>query len=89
MGILRRRQDAARRGANKVRATRPAVLVIVQNMSVPLDRRVWQECHALRDAGYAVSVICPRGSGQRPHQVVEGVQIHTYRPAPGTTGTLS
>jgi glycosyltransferase involved in cell wall biosynthesis len=89
MGMLRRRRDVARRGAGTTRAARPAVLVIVQNMSVPLDRRVWQECHALLDAGYAVSVICPRGPGQRAHQVVEGVKIHTYRPAPGTTGTLS
>jgi len=35
------------------------VLIIVQNLPVPLDRRVWLECQALRRAGYEVSVICP------------------------------
>ena len=36
-------------------------LILVENLSVPFDRRVWQECLALRDAGYEVSVICPQG----------------------------
>ena len=37
------------------------VLIIVQNLPVPLDRRVWLECRSLRSAGYEVSVICPKG----------------------------
>src|ERR1700693_2414446 len=37
------------------------VLFIVENLPVPFDRRVWSEATALRDAGYLVSVICPRG----------------------------
>ena len=37
------------------------VLIIVQNLPVPLDRRVWLECLALKAAGYDVSVICPEG----------------------------
>jgi glycosyltransferase involved in cell wall biosynthesis len=65
------------------------VLVIVQNMPVPLDRRVWQECQTLRDAGYGVSVICPRGEGQRAHQVIDDVHVHTYSPPPATSGALS
>ena len=40
------------------------VLIIVQNLPVPLDRRVWLECQALMAAGYAVSVICPKGPGE-------------------------
>lgn len=64
----------------------PRVLIIVQNMPVPLDRRVWQECGALVSAGYGVSVICPRGEGQRAHQVVDSVHIHTYAPPPATHG---
>lgn len=36
------------------------VLMIVENLPVPFDRRVWQEARALRDAGYQVSVICPK-----------------------------
>lgn len=62
------------------------MLIIVQNMSVPLDRRVWQECRALVEAGYGVSVICPRGPNQRAHEVVDSVRIHTYPPAPPTRG---
>ena len=56
------------------------VLVIVQNLSVPLDRRVWLESRALRAAGYGVSVICPRGQGDSSYEELEGVRIHRYRP---------
>lgn len=35
------------------------VLIIVENLPVPFDRRVWQEANALKDAGYIVSIICP------------------------------
>ncbi len=45
------------------------VLIIVQNLPVPLDRRVWLECQALRAAGYEVSVICPKGPGDPGYQV--------------------
>src|SRR5439155_972483 len=38
---------------------KPAVLIVVENLPVPLDRRVWQESCALREAGYEVAVICP------------------------------
>ena len=40
-----------------------AVLIIVENLPVPFDRRVWQEARALTEAGYRVSVICPKGEG--------------------------
>lgn len=65
------------------------MLIVVQNMPVPLDRRVWQECQALADAGFGVSVICPRGEGQQPRQEIEGVWIYTYAPPPATSGVLS
>jgi glycosyltransferase involved in cell wall biosynthesis len=35
------------------------ILIIVENLPVPFDRRVWQEARALRDAGARVTVICP------------------------------
>ncbi|MEO6509952.1 MAG: glycosyltransferase family 4 protein [Nocardioides sp.] len=64
--------------------SRPRVLVIVQNLPVPFDRRVWLECQTLRDAGYDVTVVCPRGKETVGYQVVDGVTIHAYRPyAPG------
>jgi glycosyltransferase involved in cell wall biosynthesis len=63
---------------------RPRVLIIVQNLPVPFDRRVWLECQTLRDAGYDVTVVCPRGKDTGAYQVVDGVTIHAYRPyAPG------
>ncbi|HEX5089032.1 MAG TPA: glycosyltransferase family 4 protein [Nocardioides sp.] len=62
----------------------PRVLIIVQNLPVPFDRRVWLECQTLRDAGYDVTVVCPRGKDTGRFQVVDGVTIHGYRPyAPG------
>jgi glycosyltransferase involved in cell wall biosynthesis len=64
--------------------TVPRVLIIVQNLPVPFDRRVWLECQTLRDAGYDVTVVCPRGKETVGYQVVDGVTIHAYRPyAPG------
>src|SRR5687768_3178056 len=39
------------------------VLILVENLPSPFDRRVWQEATALRDAGYTVSIICPTGPG--------------------------
>ncbi|HEX5496883.1 MAG TPA: glycosyltransferase family 4 protein, partial [Mycobacteriales bacterium] len=66
----------------------PHVLVIVQNLPVPLDRRVWLECRALVEAGYRVSVVCPRGPGDPAHQYIDGVAIHKYRPAPAARGPV-
>ena len=55
------------------------VLIIVENMSVPLDRRVWRECLALREAGYSVSVISPMAFGMtKRHETIEGVSIYRY-----------
>jgi glycosyltransferase involved in cell wall biosynthesis len=62
------------------------VLIIVQNLPVPLDRRVWLECQALTAQGYQVSVICPKGPGDPPFQEINGVAIYKYRPAPEAKG---
>ena len=60
------------------------VLIIVQNLPVPFDRRVWLECQALASAGYRVAVVCPKGKGDPGFQVIDGVEIYKYRPyAPG------
>ncbi|MBI1176038.1 glycosyltransferase [bacterium] len=57
---------------------KPAVLIIVENLPVPLDRRVWQESCALRDAGYEVVVICPKMRGwTAAYECRDG--IHIYR----------
>ncbi len=59
------------------------VLVLVENLSVPFDRRVWQESLALARAGYQVSVICPQMVDKRPFETLEGVTIYRY-PMPYT-----
>ena len=71
------------------RSDHTGVLIIVQNLPVPLDRRVWLECLALRSAGYAVSVICPKGPEDPSYEELEGVHIYKYQPAPASTGVLS
>jgi glycosyltransferase involved in cell wall biosynthesis len=67
---------------------RQHVLIIVQNLPVPLDRRVWLECQALRESGYAVSVICPKGPGDSRYEVLDGVHLYKYRAAPPASGAL-
>lgn len=64
----------------------PHVLIIVQNLPVPLDRRVWLECQALIASGYRVSVICPKGPGDPRRQVIDGVHIYKYAPPPQAEG---
>lgn len=60
------------------------ILIIVQNLPVPFDRRVWLECQALTAAGYRVAVVCPKGKDDPAYQVIDGVQIYKYEPyAPG------
>jgi len=60
------------------------ILIIVQNLPVPFDRRVWLECQALTGAGYQVAVVCPKGKDDPAYQVIDGVEIYKYRPyAPG------
>src|SRR6185295_19296850 len=60
-------------------AGKPAVLIIVENLPVPLDRRVWQESCALRDAGYEVVVICPRMRGYTTaEEKLDGIQIYRH-----------
>lgn len=54
------------------------VLIIVENLPAPFDRRVWQEATSLLLAGYQVSIVCPKARGyERRYEVVDG--IHIYR----------
>ena len=64
--------------------TRGRILILVQNLPVPFDRRVWLECQSLIDAGFRVAVVCPKGPGDPRYARVNGVEIYKYRPyAPG------
>ena len=54
-------------------------LIVVQNLPVPFDRRVWLEATTLAEAGYLVSVICPKAKGyNRSFEVLEDVHIYRY-----------
>jgi glycosyltransferase involved in cell wall biosynthesis len=67
---------------SKPSALTPArrVLIVVQNLPVPFDRRVWLEATSLARAGYGVSVICPKMRGYNAaYEELEGVAIHRYR----------
>jgi len=68
------------------------VLILVENLPSPFDRRVWQEALALRDAGYGVSIICPTGKGcEKKYEVIDGIHIWRYnlpREGAGALGYL-
>lgn len=59
------------------------VLIIVQNLPVPFDRRVWLECQTLTGAGYRVAVVCPKAPGDPSYAVLDGVELYKYRPYNG------
>jgi glycosyltransferase involved in cell wall biosynthesis len=60
------------------------VLIIVQNLPVPFDRRVWLECQSLISDGHQVAVVCPKGRGDPAYEVINTVELYKYRPyAPG------
>jgi glycosyltransferase involved in cell wall biosynthesis len=68
----------------------PRVLVLVENNSVPSDRRVWDISRALIQAGYEVTVVCPQGRGdqQASFETREGIEIHRYPLHPAEGGVL-
>jgi glycosyltransferase involved in cell wall biosynthesis len=56
-----------------------SVLIIVENLPCPFDRRVWQEARSLTAAGYRVSIICPKGKGcQASYEELEGIAIYRH-----------
>jgi asparagine synthase (glutamine-hydrolysing) len=61
------------------------VCIVVQNLPVPFDRRVWLECQALRAADYQVSVVCPKGLGDPDYHVLDGVHLYKYPAFPPIT----
>jgi glycosyltransferase involved in cell wall biosynthesis len=66
------------------------VLIVVENLPVPLDRRVWLEATTLAAAGYQVSVICPTGNGWEDlYEEIEGIRIWRHpMPPEGHSGAL-
>ncbi len=55
------------------------VLIIVENLPLPFDRRVWQEANTLNNNGYKVSIICPKGKGYNHwHENINGINIYRH-----------
>ena len=76
--------QSVRTGPGPGKPRKARILIIVQNLPVPFDRRVWLECQALTSAGYQVSVVCPKGRDEPPYEVIDSVRLYRYRPyAPG------
>jgi glycosyltransferase involved in cell wall biosynthesis len=74
--------------ASKTRGQR--VLIIVENLPCPFDRRVMQEARTLTAAGYVVSIICPKAPGfEKGFENIDGIHIHRHvlpREADGALG---
>jgi glycosyltransferase involved in cell wall biosynthesis len=68
------------------------ILIIVENLPVPFDTRVWKEAASLREDGYEVTVLCPRGKGYlQRHEVISGIHIYRHpmpREGDGALGYL-
>ena len=66
-----------------------AVLIVVENLPVPFDRRVWLEATTLATAGYTVSVISPKGKGfEADYEELEGVHVYRHAMPPDGNGAL-
>ena len=55
---------------------KPRILIVVENLPVPFDRRVWLECQTLVSAGYQVAVVCPMGEGDPAYEVINSVELY-------------
>jgi glycosyltransferase involved in cell wall biosynthesis len=55
------------------------VLIIVENLPVPFDRRVWSIATTLRANGYVVSVICPKARGyEAAEEIIDGINVYRH-----------
>ncbi|MGA9416122.1 MAG: glycosyltransferase family 4 protein [Terriglobales bacterium] len=63
------------------------VLIIVENLPVPFDTRVWKEAISLHQADYEVTVLCPKGKGyEQGYERLQGIHIYRH-PMPGEGNT--
>ncbi|MBR1243667.1 glycosyltransferase family 4 protein [Bradyrhizobium sp. AUGA SZCCT0274] len=74
-------------------SVRRRVLIIVENLPVPFDRRVWSEASTLSRHGYEVSIICPKGPGATASfEVIDGIAVYRHwlpREGRGVLGYLA
>jgi glycosyltransferase involved in cell wall biosynthesis len=67
------------------------ILIVIENLPAPFDRRVWQEANTLKEHGAKVSIICPKMKGyEKPYEVIEDIEIyrHPLREGKGAVGYL-
>lgn len=70
---------APRMRRRKDRRRSPHAVIIIENMTVPPDRRVWQQARALRDEGWRITIISPQlGSFRAPYEIIEGIEIYRH-----------
>ena len=68
---------------------RRRVLIIIENLPAPFDRRVWQEATTLRDAGYMVSIACPVAQGyEKKYEMIDDIPIYRYKLPTEAEGAL-
>jgi glycosyltransferase involved in cell wall biosynthesis len=69
---------------------KPAVLMLVENLSVPADPRVWREAQTLSQQGFQVSIICPMGEtrDREAYACIDGIHIYRYRPATASSSSI-
>ncbi len=55
------------------------ILIIVENLPLPFDRRVWQEANTLYENGAKVSIICPKMKGYtKSFECINGIDIYRH-----------
>ena len=65
-------------------------VIVVENLPVPFDRRVWQEAQALNRAGWTVSVICPTNADfPKPFEIIDGIAIYRHPLPPEGRGAVA
>jgi len=79
------------RATAKTATPKGKVLIVIQNLPVPFDNRIWKQGRTLRDNGYQVTFISPTGQHkdfQEKHEVLEGMHVYRYPAPPDAQGTL-
>jgi glycosyltransferase involved in cell wall biosynthesis len=65
-------------------------VIVVENLPVPFDRRVWQEAQALHRAGWTVSVICPTNADfPKPFEIIDDIAIYRHPLPPEGRGAVA
>jgi glycosyltransferase involved in cell wall biosynthesis len=73
------RTEVARAHERAVARVGRRILIVVENLPCPFDRRVMQEARTLAAAGYLVSIICPKAPGyEKSFEEIDGIHIHRH-----------